>query len=428
MTPTLIQSDLLLSSVDRNELQDDEILSSAPTINEIEEFEKNSQQITYSYSEEKGFRYYGIVHKVDIHKHMEDRCFPANGDCPTKVHPLTHRPYSIFCLADGHGGHNCSSFLVTNIPQRVSCLIESREWRFPEDEPLLRESLSSICIELDQEYCSMKFEEFRKWLTMVRSMQHPQNDPYSANNRTTRPADDGSTLTMNIILEGYLINCNVGDSRSILLNSTSKVVNSSITAQNINVSFSSEDHNPGHPRKAYEVFSAGGRFLFNGTTINVSKLIQHPENRGGVPYETLSNYRIARPFGWILEELDFPSTTTLNLAGTFGDLFFKHGTPLLHASPDIHFVKLEEEKDHILIMSTDGVFDHMIYQDSVDQNSLLCYFVLQEILKNNSLPAALKAITSSLCDRQGTPQLYGSYTPPRFDDCSCFCIHIKNKK
>jgi len=64
---------------------------------------------------------------------------------------------------------------------------------------------------------------------------------------------------------------------------------------------------------------------------------------------------------------------TLNMGATMGDLLFKIEPAVLSNEPDVTFNKLNSNKDYLLVIATDGVWDYLKYDYSVTQmnNNLL---------------------------------------------------------
>ena len=367
------------------ELKEQVVVSASP----VELPAQPEYNFAWSVATQKGYRYASSLNrdrKLDIHTEMEDMYYPSQNETPNNIHPITGRPYQLFMLADGHGGHRCAQYAVATLPPAVIELFNSRAWdvRSPEDQQVLRKELQTIFLEADQVYCARKLEEFRHWMnTVVRVNGGSPSDP---KNRAFKPADDGCTLVVNILYDGYLVNCNVGDSRSLMLRSTA-------ASEQWVPEFSSIDHTPGHPEKASMIQSNGGRYILNGTTADVSLLVQevHVEwaetdmllqqqaavSMQTAAYSCLTRCRIGRPLNWKISEIDVPASTTLNLTGTMGDLFFKYNPSLITARPDVTFVPMQplENRRYMLVMATDGLWDHMTEFDPVKQASVVSEYV-----------------------------------------------------
>lgn len=69
-----------------------------------------------------------------------------------------------------------------------------------------------------------------------------------------RPLDDGCTLALNILVDGWLVNCNVGDSRTCLAYRPAQSFSWSTI-------FASEDHSLAHADLAHHIVESGGEFI-----------------------------------------------------------------------------------------------------------------------------------------------------------------------
>eukprot|EP00158_Paraphelidium_tribonemae_P006127 Partr_v1_DN27686_c0_g1_i4_m65158 len=334
----------------------------------------------WSVATQKGYRYRDMnsrSKKLDIHPKMEDMHYPAFRESPNHVHEISGRAFQIFMLADGHGGHSCAEFAMKYLPQQVLSLVNSKDWNFRNvvEQDIFRTELQTIMLNMDDFYCQEKLEEYRKWLMDVTKRNF---SPFDSNVRAERPSDDGCTLVMNLLYDGFLINVNTGDSRSLLLSKAGE-------SEAWTPEFASSDHTPGHPERARQIHQNGGRFIMNGTTTSITEML-HGENgfESANTCDFLSRCRIGRPVGWRIDELNYPACTTLNLAGTMGDLFFKYNPPLISACPDVSFVKLDvSDRKHLLVMASDGLWDHMLHQDDEIQHAMVASYVNSMLLDSN---------------------------------------------
>lgn len=69
-----------------------------------------------------------------------------------------------------------------------------------------------------------------------------------------RPLDDGCTLALNILVDGWLVNCNVGDSRTCLAYRPAQSFSWSTI-------FASEDHSLANADLAHHIVESGGEFI-----------------------------------------------------------------------------------------------------------------------------------------------------------------------
>lgn len=264
-----------------------------------------------------------------------------------------------------------------SLPPAIITLVNSRLWNLRDraDQQELRASIQKLFLAIDTEYCERKLEEFRAW---IRPIVAARGNPNDQQHRPTKPADDGCTLVVNLLYDGYLVNCNVGDSRSLLLRSE-QGTNDWSTA------FASIDHTPGHPAKAHQIHTNGGRYMINGATMDISYYMQgfNLGSWNGVvvheseAYDYLSRCRIGRQAGWRISEIDVQACTTLNLTGTMGDLFFKYQPALISACPDVTFTALVPliGRRYMLVMATDGLWDHMREQMPAVQQAMVAEHV-----------------------------------------------------
>jgi len=433
--------------------------------------EKVDYTFAWSVATQKGYRYpnaYTRDRKLDIHTEMEDFHYPSQNETPNNLHPLTGKTYQLFMLADGHGGHACARFAVQRLPLAVIELVNSRVWnvRSQEDQQLMRSELQRIFLQLDEEYCNRKLAEYRRWIMPLLANNENPND---LKHRGTKPPDDGCTVVVNILYESVLINCNVGDSRSVLLRSQK---NSNAWVEE----FVSTDHTPGHPVKAHQIHSNGGRYMLNGATTDISRFVdecfQADTWNGKIQYESpeydyLSNCRVGRPAGWRISEIDLQACTTLNLTGTMGDLFFKYNPALINACPDVTFSEMSPKlgnRQYMLVMATDGVWDHMrtrlpgvqqmmitdFVRKTMHSASRLDFYINNNNNENNdgscnenmsdvedmdtdNIETELRdtlrklgVLAHGLCDREMTQCNSDLFTPGyiRYDDCTAFVVLI----
>ena len=439
-------------------LCDDEIVAPAKVESQNDDVEEQPYNFAWSVASQKGYRYRDLTmkdSKMEIHARMEDMYFPATcHDTPNFYHEISGRPFQVFLLADGHGGYKCAEFSVSHLPREVISLVNRKEWDFKTaaDQEAFRHELQEIFLAMDEYYCNEKLNEYREWIQKTIARHGAQ---YSGMFREDRPADDGCTLVLNILYDGFMVNANVGDSRSLLLSRDADVSDEDGIVDNTWIpEFASIDHTPAHPEKAHQIHINGGRFILNGCTASVNDII----NKDGISdsgSEFLSRCRIGRQVGWIIDELNYPAFTTLNLTGTVGDLFFKYSPPLINARPDVSFVQLDlKENGYMLIMASDGLWDHMAIQEPAEQNALLAHHVqnLMEGTMFSSEPSdhtenangdtirdedpaqrkleKLSELTRTLADRElmcSFPPIYAQNFL-RYDDATVFAILIEGKK
>ncbi|KAJ1551028.1 hypothetical protein HK096_003579 [Nowakowskiella sp. JEL0078] len=359
-----------------------------------------SLSILHSISEEKGYRNQFNEQKqiirMPIHSMMEDYCYPiedmSTATCGAKI----------YIMADGHGGANASRFfvnrarelitefidsflatnssVVSNITPLCPILRKSVDFSDSKIKISFKRELDMLYLQMDAEYCAKKVEEYRKWLDV--------GSPVGL-----RPVDDGCTMVINIFVDGWMINCNVGDSRTVVAKRDVSLTDqchigaiaesglSHVAQQkqsDFSIIFTSSDHNMTHPEKIYGIHRTGGQFVNpNGTIKHVN--VTPPSNRNNLPYHELVGSRIYRPLNEAIRRVGVSHKRTLNLTATMGDLLFKVEPAVLNCRPDITFVNLSDDlacSEYIVVMATDGVWDHLRVRDQDFQVLKYVYGVL----------------------------------------------------
>ncbi|KAG0171041.1 hypothetical protein DFQ28_008981 [Apophysomyces sp. BC1034] len=188
----------------------------------------------------------------------------------------------LFILADGHGGPGCSEYFVRNTPAAIQTLCASY------DPTQFAEKETQLCFERDVKRMVEQLDE--KYLAIKR-VQHgwqskdtedvdmdAVNDPLArkhdgtdsgAQNNSTTVNNDGCTLVLNIFFGDWMINVNVGDSRTILLSApepgptpvTYPVASGVDKDYLMEVVFASQDHKPYLEHLAREILENGGEFV-----------------------------------------------------------------------------------------------------------------------------------------------------------------------
>ncbi|KAI9097015.1 phosphatase 2C-like domain-containing protein [Phlyctochytrium arcticum] len=375
-------------------------------------------EVAWAVAAEKGYRnkfinsYAGPAAQIPIHPDLEDVYWPGEGETPTVVVKsqegggeaqgsvtaenqtrqsnrfVLPSGMHVFILADGHGGVEAPRFFVKRISSEIRTILESRDWDFSDSQQQsdFRAAIHTIFRILDAAYASRKVEEYRKWMD-------------SGSDAADRPDDDGCTLLVNVLCDGWLCNINVGDSRTIVGTprrnalygnsgnspqqnwSCSDSSNSSASSfldftlpqdprgswQTI---FASSDHNMTHPAKIHHINATGGQFVYPFGSLK-TVTIYPSETPPDKPYTELAGMRIYRPPTPQIKAVGVSHRRTLNLSATMGDLLFKVEPAVLNCLPDVEFVPLDPHVDHILVAATDGVWDHMREQNPERQSELV---------------------------------------------------------
>ncbi|KAJ1546297.1 hypothetical protein HK405_007226 [Cladochytrium tenue] len=402
-----------------------------------------THSLAWSVASEKGYKtipspIFGILpQRVPIHPNMEDVHLPVlpedhlihatneritgderdaddreSDDAGSRASLSSSSTFSstgakVFVLADGHGGVNAARFFVPRVRAEITRLVRSRDWDFSrsDDQDVFESEATRVCMSLDAEYCTMQLAVHKKW---VAAGSAPEE----------RPADDGCTLIATIICDGWLINLNVGDSRTVVYSRPSPDMATLLLAATTTATagpsampgthqgvhpvlgseqvlpewvpvFSSVDHNMMHPVKVHSIRTSGGYFLnANGSLKNVH--VTHPDARNHRPYAELAGARIYRPPTERVRQAGVSHRRTLNLTATMGDLLFKLEPAVLSAAPDVRFVRLLDGRDYAVVMASDGVWDHLHVQDEPERQNNCVMNVLTAAVEHQELAAATR--------------------------------------
>ncbi|KAJ3254983.1 hypothetical protein HK103_006685 [Boothiomyces macroporosus] len=378
--------------------------------------EEMPYRVTWQCRQQKGYKYagYPIRQKVALHDYCEDFYFPTD-DTPLSDYISKHSD-QIFIMADGHAGHEAARYFTSGIATGLIQILNERMYDFSDSkhQQVISELICNLFEKLDREYTNMKIKEYQEWLA-------------GGQIRQKKPMDDGCTMVVNIIQRGWILNCNVGDSRTV-------VAKPSLEHQEWVQCFSSMDHNMMHPEKVHDIHRNGGKFLdMSGTTfLNIN--VEPPEIRNGKLYAELCYSRLFRPICDEIRQVGCSHRRTLNLTGTMGDLLFKISPPVLTSKPDLTFIKLDPT-EHILVVATDGLWDHL-HANGVDvQNRTVLRKITDYMEQNITIGSdsdmndgvfdALGQLCEVLVDREGDSmdELF-TMNVQRYDDATVMIIHI----
>ncbi|KAJ3014035.1 hypothetical protein HKX48_005393 [Thoreauomyces humboldtii] len=344
-----------------------------------------AHHITWTVSAEKGYKNMFGGNRLSIHEEMEDVHWPASeADGRLVGEHVSRNGTRLFVLADGHGGVEAPRFFVAGATRAVMALLESRDWDFGvvEQQQAFREQVHTAFQILDASYSSKKVEEYRKWIDGGKD----------------KPVDDGCTLVVNVLARGWIVNINVGDSRTVLATRTDS------TWEPV---FQSSDHNMTHPAKIHHIQKSGGQFIYPYGTL---EFVQVPvtENPPTRPYLQLAGMRIYRPPTPQIRAVGVSHRRTLNLSATMGDLLFKVEPAVLSCLPDVEFAKVKDDSEYILIAATDGVWDHMRVQETSLQNQIIVQRIASFI---DAVPSPAPTQQESSADAMDSPTTLGSPSP-----------------
>lgn len=349
--------------------------------------------VKWALATEQGFKRGQNGCKLPIHKEMEDVSWPTakamlklNKLAVTtseaaqaqviEIHPESGLSIQVFVLADGHGGSEAPHFLVPRMRNAIVEVMCSKDWSFENEDE--REAFEGLVINvfevLDKEYCQNRIKLFKEWIDVY------SKDP------NKRPCDDGCTMVVNVLYRDWLVNCNVGDSRTIL---GSQLCAGAAAGQAIDrpweVDFTSVDHNISHPVKVYEIHENGGYFVYPGTSLQYFTGIVHPELRNWLPYRETTNLRLYRPLSETVQNVGLSNRRTLNLTATMGDLLFKLAPTILTPRPDVTFIRLSPNRNYSLVIASDGLWDHLSCQSGVhQQNALVMGYVANALASDKA--------------------------------------------
>lgn len=164
----------------------------------------------------------------------------------------------LFILADGHGGPGCSEYFVRKTPAAVDKLCSEYDVTTLGEESVqkkLESDIKTMIQVLDDEYLKMKREQ-------IENKSSPEE----------HVDNDGCTLILNIFLGEWLININVGDSRTVLISAPEPSAAPPTSIENANtlgidndykmdVVFASQDHKPYLEHLARHILENGGEFV-----------------------------------------------------------------------------------------------------------------------------------------------------------------------
>jgi len=364
--------------------------------------------IVWSVTSEQGYRKRN-GEKTKLHDKIEDYHWPQrNENTFVRTHPINGKSIKMYILADGHGGHEAPQIFIARACAACFKVMEDKDWNMSKEDQKerLKKVLTDTYISLDKQFCEEKVQEYEE---------------YNRNGRRgIKPVDDGCTLIVNIIYDGYLINVNTGDSRTVMGARQGKARN--MRNEFIPV-FSSLDQSPDHPEKAYNISHNGGIFLSSGGIPRKVPNIEPFEERGMITYPELVGTRIYRPSNKRIEELAINHLMTLNMGGSMGDLLFKIEPAVISSRPDVSIVKIDSDVDNILLIATDGIWDHLTWQDPDDQNDEIMGYISKMLGEDTEVSEELlNKITSKLVKREGNLDLYEPRQ--RYDDCTAFLVFI----
>jgi len=442
-SPSIKNDDVKTLSEDKNSKSNSKSSKSSKkkigTSNDTDVSKKTSisqynRDIKWSVATERGYEKGPNNTRKPIHNHMEDFHFPTIDDKNAAVHthPLSGLPVYIWLLADGHGGHEAPQYFIKEMRLAMEDVVDFHDWNWEKKEEcqLFERFVKDKYKEVDKKFCDMKTEQFRAWK--------------ASGFKGEKPLDDGCTFIVNIIYKNMHINCNVGDSRTVL--GRRENIKRSLFSHRENVwsqVFGSRDHAPELSDMAYHISQNGGIFLNQNGSKRIHGTIVSPQKRGTKPYSDLVGTRIYRAVNEKINEIGISNMRTLNMGATMGDLLFKIEPAVLSNEPDVTFNKLNTNKDYLLVIATDGVWDYLKYDYSATQmnNNLLEFLGLSmhawcqkkkdakggKADKKGNLseisPEILEDIAKVIVQRDYVKEVYCQGLD-KFDDCTAYLVFI----
>ncbi|RUS13228.1 hypothetical protein BC937DRAFT_95645, partial [Endogone sp. FLAS-F59071] len=247
--------------------------------------------------ETTGYRGSGYRYNHHYHRHTTT---------PPQTEPSEMITFGrLFCLADGHGGPGCAQFFVERVPREVEDLCRRYDPGGLGDRATQRRmerELKELVRRLDDEYLERKRAQFAMQPTdrvdradagRGSTSLSPSPSPSAAASFSSSPLssptpsspasiqqdhlafvpvdDDGCTLMMSIFLgDAWLVQANVGDSRTILMSAPdipntlpnhNYIQNHKPGYYKLDVDFASQDHKPYLEHLAREILENGGEFV-----------------------------------------------------------------------------------------------------------------------------------------------------------------------
>lgn len=298
---------------------------------------------------------YGISEAIGARPTMEDRTIviqslmlePSHGyykgEPKEDLEELAMTSFA--AVFDGHGGDECSNFLVQALPHNIRiAMLENRQ----AIKQAIEQSRSSGRQDQAEDAASDLMRKILKasYLKTDKEFITPKNAPHS-----------GSTAATVLLLGRRLFAANVGDSRVVLCRSGGQTVE--LTS----------DHKPSRPDEAARVRAAGGFILHK---------------------RVMGELAITRAFGDKSFKMGIKAMLedeAEELTRTNGEQEKKDLTaPLVSAEPEIASMILSHS-DEFLLLACDGLFDVFRSQDAIA-------LARQELIAHHGEPAEVARILS----------------------------------
>ncbi|KAF9421213.1 Protein phosphatase 1L [Podila epigama] len=314
----------------------------------------------------------------------------------------------LFCITDGHGGCACSNYVIATVPGAMQVILgryKATDFALPSVQEIVKRQITDALRVIDKEYL-----EYKKRQYMLFKAKAIPSDPGS----------DGTTLIVNIFIDKWIINVNLGDSRSM--------ISSRDFTGRWNVDYFSEDHTPSLERLAHTIYANGGEFVTHD-----DKIIKFDPNLKSDKKhrQSLKEARI-RVRDAALNEYGIPWRTrngqcaSVNLGACIGDILYKLDpvNPVLSCTPDVTFIDISEIQQGYMLMASDGLWDYVNRGGKVqDQNALVSQFIGDKLDRGWSN----QRIVSHLSDREGLIALY-SDSIQEYDDFTAILVTFDHEQ
>jgi hypothetical protein len=105
--------------------------------------------------------------------------------------------HRIFLMADGHAGSEAPHWFTARLSGDLMTLLNDTDYdlSLPEHQTILKEKVHEIFIIADAEYVAIKVNQYQNW---VAGGSHVDD----------KPVDDGCTMMVNVVRDGYIMNMN----------------------------------------------------------------------------------------------------------------------------------------------------------------------------------------------------------------------------
>jgi serine/threonine protein phosphatase PrpC len=149
--------------------------------------------------------------------------------------------HQIRVMADGHAGSEAPEWFTEGVKSQLTSLLSEKDWSLADNEhqSILTQRATEIFLALDREFVVTKCSKYAEWML-------------NGSEPSKRPIDDGCTMIANVIRDGYIMNLNLGDSRTVI---------ASLDDAEHYLLFASTDHNMTEKHKIWDIYQRGGRFL-----------------------------------------------------------------------------------------------------------------------------------------------------------------------